>query len=129
MSYIFLASPYSHPDVFVRKQRHLETEAAVRWMLSHKIWTFSPIVHNHFLAEGYELPRGIDFWFPYSRAMIRHAAALWVLQIPGYGQSKGVGIEIGIAQEYRIPLGRIRPNADSYTHSLLPEGLNPEPPK
>lgn len=125
MAYIYLASPYSDPDPHIRKRRHLAAEAAVHWLLSRHIWVYSPIVHCHFLAEGYELPKGIDFWRPYSFAMLRPAAALWVLRIPGHETSAGVKDETHFATIYGIPLGSITPNGPNYLTSMVPKELQP----
>lgn len=121
MSYIYLASPYSDPDPRVRKRRHLEAEAAVHWMLSHHLWVFSPIVHCHFLAEGYDLPRGIEFWLPYSQAMLEPAKAIWVLEIPGHHESLGIRQELKYAAEKNIPKGFITPlSGGTYTIGATP---------
>lgn len=121
MSYIYLASPYSDPSPLVRKRRHLEAEAAMHWLLSHRIWTYSPIVQCHFLAEGYELPKGIDFWQNYDMAMIDQASALWVLAIPGHTHSKGVQFELQYADSRRIPIGYVTPLDDgNYRHPPIP---------
>lgn len=128
MTYIYLASPYSHPDSEVRHGRYRAAEMAVHWLLTHRLWVYSPIVHSHNLAENYELPKGIDFWFPFDQAMIRSALAVWVLQIQGYVESKGIHDELEFALSLNIPIGYIRPDRTeimNYTHSSVPEGLKP----
>lgn len=128
MSYIYLASPYHDPDPRIRKRRHLAAEAAVHWMLSRRIWVYSPIVHCHFLAEGYEMPKDRGFWRPYNRAMLRPAAALWVLRIAGSHNSQGITEELEDSLEFAIPRGVIQPNGPTYTHSPLPPELHNDPP-
>jgi hypothetical protein len=124
MSYIYLASPYSNPSVLTRRHRHLQAENAVHWMLSNKLWVYSPIVHCHFLAEGYQLPQGGDFWLPYNKAMLRSACALWILDIEGTDQSNGIKEEIEAAEEFGLPIGYLKPTAPGvYEHPSIPEEI------
>ena len=58
---IYLASPYSHPDPAVRKERfHAACQARAELIRAGWI-VFSPIVHSHPLVE-HGVPTTWDFW-------------------------------------------------------------------
>lgn len=92
---IYLASPYYHPDPLIMKTRYLLAKQATVGLLSQDIWVYSPIVHNHPL----EMIREHEFWMRYDLDMLRRCDSLLVLDIPGWKESKGVGIEIDIAKQ------------------------------
>jgi hypothetical protein len=106
VSYVYLASPYSHPDPLVRESRYAAAKHAVKFLLGRKIWVYSPIVHCHVLAGEEKLPFDFSAWEAYNYAMLEHASKLFILRIDGTDQSKGVAAEIveaarlGISYEY-----------------------------
>ena len=104
MGYIYLASPYSHPDPEVREARYIAVRDATTWHLQRRLWVYSPIVHCHDLAKAGGLPTDFDFWQDYNRTMIFHADSLYVLVIAGWQQSKGVTKEILYAKELKLPI-------------------------
>jgi hypothetical protein len=104
MSYAYLASPYTHPHLRVMRERYSQALPALNWLLSKRIWTFSPIVHCHSLAERFGLPRDMDFWASYNRAMLVPASTLIVLTIDGWTLSRGIDSELRIAAEEHIPI-------------------------
>lgn len=104
MSFIYLVSPYSSPDPLIMKTRFLLAEQVTAKLLSEGKWIYSPIVHCHELAAKYSLPTDFDFWQSYNKAMIKEASALWVLEIPGWRESKGVREEIEFARLLELPI-------------------------
>lgn len=112
---IYLASPYSHPDPLTRKTRFLLAEQCVASLLRATIWAYSPIVHCHELAERYSLPTDFTFWKEYNFDMIRRADAVFVLDIPGVSESKGVRAETEIAEALHLPIFYV--NEDGVKHS------------
>ena len=104
MSYIYLASPYSDPSPAVREERFFATERATAWLLRERIWVYSPIVHCHALALRYGLPTDAGFWQEYNFAMLRGAAALWLLKLSGWENSIGMRSEIAFAGREGIPV-------------------------
>ena len=107
MSYIYLASPYSHPDPAVREARYRAARDTAAWMLAQRLWVYSPIVHCHDLAQSAGLPTDFAFWGEYNRAMIASAESLYVLLLPGYLESVGVNAEIAYALSARKPVVRL----------------------
>lgn len=102
MSYVYLASPYSHPLEDIRIKRFNATAAAVGQMMEQYGQTiYSPIVHYHSVYPYLiGAPTTADFWWPHNRNMLRHASFLRVLQLPGWQKSDGIKREINFARKH-----------------------------
>lgn len=118
-SYIYLASPYSHPDHAVMEQRFQAVCRVSARLMSEGKLIFSPIAHTHPIAVAGELPRGWDFWERYDVVMVGNAEKLMVLQLPGWDTSKGVAAEIEIAKRLGIPVEYMEP-ADTAANAAQP---------
>lgn len=94
---IYLASPYAHEDSLVMKTRFLLAEQVTAHFLKNKVWVYSPIVHNHQIGLNYNLEFEHSDWMAFDLDMLRRCESLYVLAIPGWKESRGVGIEIDIA--------------------------------
>lgn len=95
--YIYLGSPYSHPDAIVREARYLAAAEALMTLLKNKLWTYSPIVHCHELSKTWGMPSDAAFWEEYDFAMLDGAHSMTVLTIRGWQESKGLSGEINRA--------------------------------
>src|SRR5262245_1635750 len=104
MAFVYLASPYSHVAKHVMRERYIAAQAATAWLLARRIWTYSPIVHCHALAERYSLPTGADFWGEFSRAMLERSDELYILMLAGWRDSAGVRDEAGYANRLDLPI-------------------------
>lgn len=96
--FIYLASPYSHPEMRVRVERFMAAQQAVIEAFRDKIAMFSPIVHWHHLACQYDLPFEYEYWQAQNDPMVLAAESLVVLGIDGWNTSRGVAHEIELAQ-------------------------------
>jgi nucleoside 2-deoxyribosyltransferase len=94
---IYLASPYSHADPAVRKERYHATCRATAALLKAGLVVFSPIVHSHPLV-AFDMPTGWDFWEPIDRAYLARCDEVVVLMLDGWQQSTGVRAEIALAR-------------------------------
>lgn len=101
---IYLASPYTHADPLIIKTRFLLVEQCTAILLSRREWIYSPIVHCHELALKNELPSDFDFWKEYNIHMLRSSSKMYILDIPGWRESKGVSGEYAFAQSAYIPV-------------------------
>lgn len=101
--YIYLASPYSHPDPFVRELRYLEVLRETAQMLKHGLHVYSPIVHCHELAKVENMPKDAEFWKKYNFVMLAGAEVVYVLTLDGWDKSVGVAGEI--EEAHRIHIG------------------------
>jgi hypothetical protein len=104
MSYAYLASVYYHPDPFERERRYLQAAQATVHLLKLGMWIYSPIVHCHHLSLIADLPKEIDFWLAYDKAMLEKASKLLILRTDRLKQSKGVAAEKAFAEENNIPI-------------------------
>lgn len=109
---IYLASPYSHADKLIRKTRFMLAEQCVAKMLEARHWVYSPIVHCHALAEKFSLPGDFNFWQEYDFAMLRIAASMAILKIPGWDLSGGVTAEREFAKLAGIPVSFVNENGE-----------------
>lgn len=105
MAYIYVASPYSHPDPVVVQRRY----DMVCYYVAHAIpqghTLFSPILHCHYLSRQYShLGTDAKSWLGYNKIMQRYAASTLVLMIPGWQESIGVQGEIEYATHINQPI-------------------------
>lgn len=94
MSFIYIASPYSHPDPRVRHDRYLQASYYMVQLLSQRHFPYSPIVANHHLAAEFNLKHTAVDWMAYNFAMLSSAKELHVLALEGWSESLGVVAEI-----------------------------------
>ena len=103
-SYIYyLASPYSHKDWKIKKQRaEAVTKAAVD-LLHQGVYCFAPIAYNE-PWEKFDLPGDWQFWEKFDKAFIDKMDGVIVLQLDGWEQSVGVAAEIQYAKSVNKPV-------------------------
>lgn len=104
MSYMYLASPYTHDDPYIIQRRFVHTREAVALLTRQNVTVYSPIVHFHELARHYVMPSSFDFWKQHNCNMIRHCNVLAILTLPGWEESKGVKWERDFAHYCNIPI-------------------------
>jgi Domain of unknown function (DUF1937) len=104
MSYLYLASPYSHTDPDVMHARYLDARDALAWLIKQRLWAYSPITHCHEIAIQHTLPRDAEFWWDYNRLMILNSRGLMVLRIDGWQHSAGVTRERDYALDLKLPV-------------------------
>lgn len=95
---VYLASPYSHPDPFVREERFEAVCKVASVLMRNGVHLYSPIAHTHPIAK-YGLPTGWDFWEQYDRVILSRCSDLWLLKLPGWETSIGCEAELQIAHE------------------------------
>jgi len=99
--FVYLASPYAHPDPAIMQTRY---EAAVRvagTLMREGVAVYSPIAHNHPIAQAVDLPRTWDFWRRMDLPILAAAKRVCVLCLEGWQESVGVGVsaELEFAQQ------------------------------
>jgi hypothetical protein len=109
MSFTYLASPYTHTSLDLMQQRYNEVMAATHWLLKHRIWVYSPIVHCHELAIRYRLPRDAKFWQAYNTTMLLASWRLLILTLPNWQDSVGVEYEMEVAEKHSLPINFLSP--------------------
>lgn len=107
MSFVYLASPYTHKDQAIRRDRYIQAKYYTAYALVNGIHLYSPIVHCHELAMEFNLPKDFLFWKAYNSAMLAKSSRVSILCIPGWEESKGVSYEKDLAQQLCIPIDYI----------------------
>ena len=103
---IYLASPYSHPDPEVRKDRFMAAASFTSDALSKGFLVFSPIAYGHPLAEMFSLPTDALAWESFNAEICSRCSAMWLLQLEGWKESRGVEVELNTARFEHIPVIR-----------------------
>jgi len=103
MSYIFLATPYSHHDPKIEQDReYLVTEVAAKLMLRGQI-VYSPITYGYAIAYRFDLPHDYEFWLTLNDAFLERASAVYILDTSNWQTSAGVRHEHMVATNHNIP--------------------------
>lgn len=99
---IYLASPYTSPDIFVMEERYQRNLDMLAHLLAKGHVVYSPIVHFHPLACERDLPRDFAFWSRINLWMLGRADSLYVLKLDGWEESVGLTAEIERAKHLGI---------------------------
>jgi Domain of unknown function (DUF1937) len=121
MSYIYLASPYSHPDPSVREARYQAALDATAFLTRCKYIVYSPIVHFHSVALKHKLPTDAKYWNFVNDAMIGKALSLYILRLDGYLYSKGVDDELMLAEDLELEIRYMTPINPPIEYIIGPE--------
>lgn len=109
MSYLYLASPYSHQDPIIRDLRFLAAETATYFLMRKGHIIFSPIVYTHALAKKNGMAYTAGYWADLNMNMLRASGGLRVLMISGWQQSVGIGRERGWSQQFNVEVKYLYP--------------------
>ena len=105
----YLASPYTHADKEVRRDRYMAAcKAAAKLMLAGEV-VFAPISHSHPIEHFFPEVQGHDFWMKQDAPYLEACSKLVVLTIDGWDKSSGVAHEIRRAVERGIPIEYLAP--------------------
>ena len=102
MSFIYIASPYTHPDKHVRTQRYEQVRDYTAECLKNGEIVYSPINDNHPIAIANEMPTNWEFWARVDKAFIAVCSKVRVYQMDGWDKSVGVSAEV----EYAKSIGK-----------------------
>ena len=111
---VYLAGPYSHADSAVKQQRYeWLTEAAAIMVRDGVESVYSPITHTHpMVCCEAQLPpytHTYERWLRFDFAFLAHCAALAIVMLPGWEESKGIGAETAYATLAGIPIQYVAP--------------------
>lgn len=102
-SYFYIASPYTHPDTYVRHERFQRVVMFTEGCLKAGIPVFSPIIHSHELVRNRDMPVPVDFWRELNHAMIRPSHGILMYMLDGWRQSVGMQDE----EDYALELDKL----------------------
>jgi len=101
---IYLASPYSHPNLAIKEARFLATCCAAADLMRRGELVFSPIAHSHPIATCGGIPGSWEYWRKFDEVLINACSELRVLMLPGWSDSVGVAAEVAIAERLGKPV-------------------------
>lgn len=102
MSFMYLASPYTHHDPRVRHWRYEAVRDYAAHLIQNRQWVYGAIVHTHDICLNHEMPHEFEFWQDLNHTMIVASTGMIVFQIDGWRQSRGILDEI----EFCMKIGR-----------------------
>lgn len=110
-SFVYLASPYTHPDTNVRHERFVAVCKKAAQMMRDGRVVFSPIAHSHPIEVlGFDQPQSGVFWKAQDAPYLHLCSELVVLMLEGWDRSPGVAHEIEVAIQRGIPVTYERPD-------------------
>lgn len=95
---IYLASPYTHNDEDVERERYEDVSAVCARFARLGEHVYSPIAHWHPIALAHTMPTHHHYYQDMNEAMIQACDEFFVLVIDGWFRSKGVRAEIDYAE-------------------------------
>ena len=108
MGYLYIATPYGSEDPNVVKIRTEYATRLNRYLHQCGIMAYVPVAYTTIDLDQ-NIPE--DHWYDFGLAMLEHADALIVVQLPGWEQSKGIELEKWFADKNGIV---VRHSTDSF---------------
>lgn len=114
MPYTYLAQPFHHDNLLVATVRHSVGLVMASHFMRQGHHIYAPIVYSQaLLKSGFFEDGSHEFWLPFDESLLLGAADLWLLQLPGWEQSKGVEFELEVCHNRgllvtHIPWGDIK---------------------
>lgn len=103
MGFIYLASPYSHENETVRRERFEAVSKYAANMIEQGVIVYSPISHTHpMFIYGNVGTMGFDYWQKVDKLFIDLCDKMCVLKLTGWEESKGIQAEM----EYALRIGK-----------------------
>jgi len=119
---IYLASPYTHPSLYVRTLRYTGVTKAAAFIMNSWEDVFSPITNGHPMqingVDGWDMWR----WLNYDHKFYKICDTLAVLMLPGWDQSPGVMEEISWANKDKKLVRFLKPDIVGVPNWVM-EGL------
>jgi hypothetical protein len=102
----YVASPYSHPDVEVRRKRYDVAVKAAKTLTRLGYSAFVPIAYDGLwdLDPNYSVDHSWSFWEKIDLPILDRCSALILLEIPDWDVSKGVAGELEHCEKVGIPV-------------------------
>jgi hypothetical protein len=106
MKFYYLSNPYSGTE----ELKNLRARSAARAcgkLIKDRVFTLSPIVHNHAMMKEYNeftLEQRKDVILDFDFALLKASIGMIVLTIEGWKDSHGVKKEIEFCNENELPI-------------------------
>lgn len=101
---IYIAHPYSGSKELMEVRYQIAMAYCAYLKRSGVVGIYSPIVHNHLLANQYNLPKTNEFWELENLHMLSLSQGIHVLKLDGHEDSFGLITEINHANINNIKI-------------------------
>jgi len=102
---IYVASPYSSPDLSLMELRYEAARAYTFLHIAKGLAIYSPITMCHHMTGLKDEATGdFGFWMAHDLNMVSWSTAVHVLKLTGWKASVGVKAEIAHAEKLGIPV-------------------------
>ena len=118
---IYLGTPYSHPNGAIRHARFQVNAEYVANCVKRGEAIFSPIIHWHYIAKKYSLPKDFSFWKNLDLTFLSACSSIHVLELPGHEESVGLQAEIQQAEEWQMAIHPVDPSSLTTFHEFSME--------
>jgi hypothetical protein len=109
---IYLACPYTDPDLAVRKARFDVATAAAADLIRTGRIVYSPITMTHpidLVMAGESNTLGSDYWVAFDEAFMELCSEMVVVRLSGWQTSRGVKREIAYFKDHKKPIRYMDP--------------------
>lgn len=94
---IYLACPYTHPDMSIKIQRFEAANKKAGELMDRGYIVFSPISMTHPIAIAHDLPGHWGFWEKQDTPFIEWCDEFHIYCLPGWEKSEGIKAEYELA--------------------------------
>jgi hypothetical protein len=101
---IYIASPYSHEDKYVRELRYLQITDYCAKQVKEGNVVFSPITYGHILSEHVDMPTDFKFWKDFCITFLHKCSEMHIIKLDGWEESTGIQEEIKYCKFLDIPI-------------------------
>lgn len=110
MSYYYISNPYNGTEE-QKEQRALIAAKVCGELLRLGVHAWSPIVHNHAMMKeiSFSLEERQNLILDFDFSLLKKSIGMIVLTINGWKESFGVGKEIDLCNELKIPIYYLDP--------------------
>lgn len=91
---IYIASPFSHENKLVEKDRYLQVEKYALHLINEGLPAFSPIVYCYPIHLNHKLDGSYETWKKFNLQMLHRSEELHILCLDNWDLSLGVRSEL-----------------------------------
>ena len=113
--YIYLASPFSHPDPQERKARVARIAKITARLIAEGHIVFSPVAYTAEIQKDGDPPAG---WYRFTLRQLAACTHLLVVKLEGWEESDGIKKEIAFAMGRGMPITYMEANDESNLRRL-----------
>lgn len=106
----YLATPYTHPDREMMRQRYELACQIAGALLQRGELIYSPIAHSHPIAQHSDIGGEWGQWQALCTAMVQRCDTLLIATMSGWRSSRGIAEEVTIAVRLGKPVFLLNPD-------------------